>query len=151
MKKLVLTLALGFGMSAAVFAQDNVPERVKSSFNTSYAQASNVEWKSKDDSYHAKFEMNGNKHWIKYNADGTVEKHGREIEVNELPQAVRSAINQQYADRTIEKAKTVEKDGETRYMAKLEGDDEDLKVVFNADGSVEKEKDKDKDKSKSRY
>jgi hypothetical protein len=45
----------------------------------------------------------------------------------------------------------VEKDGVTRYMAKLDGDDDDLKVVFNADGSVEKEKEKDKDKSKRNY
>jgi hypothetical protein len=148
MKKFVLTLALGFGMSTAVFAQDNVPERVKTSFNNAYAQASDVEWKAKDDSYHAKFEMNGTKHWIMYNADGTIEKQGREIETTELPQAVTNAINQQYANRTIEKAKTVEKDGKTMYMAKLEGDDEDLKVVFNADGSVVKEKDKDKDKKR---
>ena len=136
-------------MSTAVFAQDNVPERVKTSFNSSYAQASNVEWKAKDDTYSAKFEMNGDKHWIKYNADGTIKKQGREIEVNELPQAVRTAISQQYANRTIEKAKTVEKDGQTKYMAKLDGDDEDLKVVFNADGSVEKEMDKDKNKRKN--
>lgn len=149
MKKFVLTLALGFGMSAAVFAQDNVPERVKSTFNSSYAQASDVEWKNKDGAYHAKFEMNGDKHWVVYEGDGSVEKQGREIEVNQLPQAVRSTISQQYANRTIEKAKTVEKDGVTRYMAKLDGDDEDLKVVFNADGSVEKEKDKDKDKRKN--
>ncbi|PVY39693.1 PepSY-like domain-containing protein [Pontibacter virosus] len=151
MKKLVLALALGFGMSTAVFAQDNVPEQVKTNFNNSYAQASDVEWEAKDDTYYAKFEMNGNKHWIKFNADGTVKKQGREIEVSELPQAVRNAISQQYANRTIEKAKTVEKDGQTRYMAKLDGDDEDLKVVFNADGSVEKEMDKDKDKNKRKY
>jgi hypothetical protein len=149
MKKLVLTLALGFGMSTAVFAQDNVPQHVKNSFNNTYAQANDVEWKAKDDSYHAKFEMNGNKHWIMYNEDGSIEKQGREISTAELPQGVTRAINQQYANRTIEKAKTVEKDGKTMYMAKLEGDDEDLKVVFNADGSVVKEKDKDRDKRRN--
>lgn len=149
MRKLVLTLALGFGISTAVFAQDDVPAQVKSSFESTYAQASDVEWKAKDDSYHAKFDMNNTEHYVEYNADGTIEKRGRKIEVTELPAAVQTAINQQYANRTIEKAKAMEKDGKTMYMAKLEGDDEDLKVVFNADGTVVKEKDKDKSKKKN--
>ncbi|MDX5420242.1 MAG: PepSY-like domain-containing protein [Hymenobacteraceae bacterium] len=151
MKKLVLTLALGFGMSTALIAQDNVPEQVKSNFSSAYAQATDVEWKQKDDGYWAKFEMNGTDHWVMYNADGTVKKKGHEIAVAELPQAVTAAINKQYANRTIEEAGVVEKDGKTMYKAKLEGDDEDLKVYFNADGTVVKEKDKYKDKKKSGY
>jgi uncharacterized membrane protein YkoI len=146
MKKLVLTLALGVGMSTALFAQDNVPEQVKSTFNSSYAQATDVEWKEKNGSYYAQFELNNTDHYVVYSADGTVEKSGHEIPVSELPQAVRDAISQQYAGRTIEEAKTVEKDGKTMYKAKLDGDGEDLKVVFNADGTVMQEKDKDKKK-----
>ncbi len=145
MKKLVFILALGFGVHAGAFAQDDVPANIKSSFSSSYAQATDVEWDQKDDSYHAKFEMNNTDHYVVYKQDGTVEKKGREISPSELPAAVRTAINQQYANRTIEKAGTVEKDGKTMYKAKLDGDDEDLKVIFNADGSVVKEKEK-KDK-----
>ncbi|OKL38696.1 hypothetical protein [Pontibacter flavimaris] len=59
---------------------------------------------------------------------------------------MRDAISQQYAGRTIEEAKTVEKDGKTMYKTKLDGDGEVLKVNFNADGTVVKEKDKDKKK-----
>ncbi|TXK52662.1 hypothetical protein FVR03_00980 [Pontibacter qinzhouensis] len=142
MKKLVFIMALGFGISTAAIAQNDVPEQIKSSFSNSYSQATDVEWDQKDDSYHAKFEVNNQEHYAVYNEDGTLEKKGREIAPSELPQAVRTAIDQQYANRTIEKAGTVEKDGKTMYKAKLDGDDEDLKVIFNADGTVVKEKEK---------
>lgn len=130
-------------MSTALFAQDNVPEQVRNSFNSSFTQATDVEWKEKDDSYYAKFEMNNTEQYVEYNPDGTMEERGREIPVAQLPLPVTNAISQQYANRTIEKAKMVEKDGQTMYKVKLEGDDEDLKVAFDGDGTVVKEKEKD--------
>lgn len=149
MKKVVLLLALGFGISTVTLAQDNVPQQVKSKFESSYAQATDVEWKQKDDGYWVKFEMNNTEHYVAYDANGNVKKHGQEIPVSELPQAVRDAINKQYPNREIEEAGTVEKDGKTMYKAKLEGEPEDLKVIFNADGSVVKEKDKGDKKHKN--
>lgn len=146
----MLTLALGFGMSVAVFAQDDVPAVVKSDFESTFSNATNVEWKAKDGSYYAMFEMENHKHYVEYNADGSIEKTGREIEVTELPKPVMDAMNQQYADLPIEKVKTIEKDGKTMYMAKFKGGEEDMKVIFNADGSIVKEKEKDKYKNKEK-
>ena len=140
MKKSMLILAVVFGISTSVFAQTNVPERVQNSFKKDYANAKGVEWKEKDGMYQAKFEENNTMHWVDYNADGTVKMKGHEIPVTDLPAAVSSAIEKAHPNHTIDKASVVEENGHMMYSARLNGEDEDMKMMYNADGTVAKAK-----------
>lgn len=140
MKKTMFMLAIFFGISSTVFAQTNVPERVKNNFEKEYANAKGVEWKEKNGMYQARFEENNTMHWVDYNADGTVKMKGHEIPVNELPKAVSNAIEKAHPNHTIDKASVVEENGHTMYAARLNGEREDMKMMYNADGTVAKGK-----------
>lgn len=62
-----------------------------------------------------------------------------EIGVSELPEMVRNAIASSYAEYTIDEDKVERLDfvsGELRYAVELESDDDDLEIIFNADGSL---------------
>ncbi|MEL6659663.1 MAG: PepSY-like domain-containing protein [Bacteroidota bacterium] len=74
-----------------------------------------------------------------FNLDWEFQFTQTEISANELPDAVLSTIAMNYADFEIDEDKVERQewaDGVLRFSLELESADEDLEIIFNADGSL---------------
>jgi hypothetical protein len=144
MKKLLFATLLTTGLVLGASAQDDIKEKdvpspVQTSFKSEFPNAKDVEWKLKDGTYKVKFEVGSVDQIASFDASGKRLSKGIKIRISELPAAISSAVKTAYADRTIDEAYTLEKDGATQYMVKLNGSPE-TKLVYSADGQLVKEK-----------
>ena len=151
MKKAILAFLLVSGLTLGVRAQDekkkeissqDVPEEVMKSFNSTFANATDVEWKKKNNEYKVSFDMNGIEHHAMFNSSGTVTSQGHEISESDLPAAVATALKKDYPNHRIDEVHTMIKDGDNTYKVSLDGSP-DKKVIYSPDGKMIKEKKKD--------
>ena len=116
----------------------DVPQAVKSAFESQFAGASDVEWKSKNGSYKAKFEQNDVDHFAEFSNSGELVLHGTEIQESEIPAAISDAIKNNYSGNKIDDVYRVEKKGQVKYMVKLENNNK--KLVYDEQGKILKDK-----------
>jgi hypothetical protein len=144
MKKKLLTLLLISGFALSVSAQEkvrekDVPAAIQTSFKNDYPNAGDADWKIKDGHYKAEFRVNGTRQIASYDASGKMLSKGIEIKENELPAPVKSAVQSDYAARSIDDVYKVDKDGTICYLVKLNGSPE-TKIFYSADGKIIKDK-----------
>ncbi|MDT7827512.1 PepSY-like domain-containing protein [Pricia sp. S334] len=140
MKNLSVALIALLG-TAAVSAQDlnpaDVPQDLRDTFEQAHPNASDVEWEREGDSYKVEFEVDYQDQEVWYSADGQTNKMEKDIKEDELPQAISSAISDKYADYKVDSIEMTEENGKTTYEVELEkGWDDEINVVFDADGKV---------------
>lgn len=119
--------------------EKDVPEAVRSAFQSQFANASDVDWKMMKGKYKAKFEMGDVDHMAEFTSTGELVSKGMEIDKNEVPTLVSDAVKTGYAGKNIDEVYRVEKGGSTYYMVKLDGDP-DKKLMYDAQGKLVKEK-----------
>lgn len=140
MKKLQIAIIALMG-TAAVSAQDmnpaDIPSDLTSAFEQAHPDAQDVEWEMEGDAYKVEFEINDEDREIWYSADGTTNKLEKDLREDELPEAISSAISNKYADYKIDSVEMTEENGKATYEVELEkGWDDEIDVVFDADGEV---------------
>ena len=126
---------------ATVSAQDmdpnDVPADLKTAFERSNPEATDVEWEMEGDSYKVEFEIDREDREIWYAADGKTAKTEREITEKDLPQTIKSVIADRYAGYKVDSIEMTEEGGSATYEVELEkGWDDEKQVVFDADGKV---------------
>src|SRR5680860_1214656 len=126
---------------ATVSAQDmnpkDVPTDLKTAFEQSYPNATDVEWEMEGDSDKVECEIDREDGEIWYAADGKTAKTEREITEKDLPRNIRSAISDRYAGYKVDSIEMTEEGGSATYEVELEkGWDDEKQVVFDADGKV---------------
>jgi len=146
MKKLLLVTFLGFFTAVGLKAQDNdklkdkdVPQAVRTAFDNQFDNTMLVDWKAKDGKYKAMFTKDMKKHFAEFNSSGELISKGEKINRDELPTPVADAVKTSYSGSNIDEVYRVEKDGQTKFLVKLEGNPK-KKVVYDAQGKVVKEK-----------
>lgn len=146
MKKLLLIIALGLFTAFEVNAQDkdkvkdkDVPQAVRTAFDNQFDNAMLVDWKVKDGKYKAMFTKDMKKHFAEFSSSGELIAKGEKIDKDELPTPVADAVKTSFSDSNIDEVYRVEKDGQTKYMVKLDGNPK-KKIVYDAQGKVVKEK-----------
>lgn len=147
MKRTIMAFLLMVGLTLGVKAQDkkmkidkkDVPQAVMDSFNSTFANAKDVEWKKKGSDYKVSFEMNDTDHYAMLNSSGTVVSQGQEIPESQLPTEISNAIKKDHPNHRIDDVYTVVKDGTTSYKITLDGSP-DLKVMYASDGTMIKDK-----------
>ncbi len=141
MKKILFALLLSAGLMRGASAQEtkasDVPAAVKTNFKTAFPNAKDVDWKTKEGKYKAKFEVDGTDYMASYGADGKILSKGLKIRRSELPTPVTDAVKN--SGKTIDNVYRIDKNGSTYYLVKLEGD-QDTKVIYTPDGQIAKEK-----------
>jgi hypothetical protein len=149
MKKIAMAFLLVAGAALGAAAQNTgskgieiksseVPRAVMSSFNSSFSNARDADWKKKDDGYMVSFEVNNVDHHAKLDASGKVIMKGNEIRMAELPAAIKASIGKDYPRYRIEDIYTMVEGETTTYKVELDGA-EDRKVVYSADGQMLKD------------
>jgi len=141
MKTLKIT-AIALFATAMMNAQDlrmkEVPSNLKSNFQKTYNNATDVEWEKDNLNYKVEFDVNDMEHEIWYNTQGEVLKSEMEITDKELPNAISKTIKTKYSDYKIDSIEVTERNGEKTYEVELEKNwwSNEMNVVFDANGKI---------------
>lgn len=80
----------------------DVPSIVLNSFQTEFSKAADVEWEENAGNYEVEFEIENTDYTVLLNADGDLLKWKQEMMSGELPEAVVSRLETEYADKKID-------------------------------------------------
>jgi uncharacterized membrane protein YkoI len=127
---------------AQVIQQAQVPPSVVNAVKAKFPNATAIEWKLKDDEYRAEFKIDKRGHDVWLNKGGGIKKVKQDISKNDLPAPVKQKLETDFKSYTIDDADKIEKDGKTYYQVKLKAAAQERKVLFTADGQIEKDKEK---------
>ena len=119
--------------------EKDVPQNVKGAFNTTFANASEVEWNLYEGKYKAKFNQNGQSQLAEFSSSGELISKGTEISKDQLPAPITDALRTSYANKEIDKAYKIEKGNETYYKVKFAGEPNKA-IMYSADGKLINEK-----------
>ncbi|SFG76831.1 PepSY-like domain-containing protein [Pontibacter chinhatensis] len=138
MKKILVGFAFVGASVIAAQAQDvaakDVPQAVSAALTQKYANATDLEWEKHGENYEADFDVDRIDHAAMIDPSGKILMTRRDIMKKDLPEAITTAIAQQYKDMRLDDMEQVEKDGKTYYQVELDQKGQDKKVVFSADG-----------------
>lgn len=148
--KYAVLLTISVTMLSCTQSGDQVPEKVKNAFTQKFPKAKKVEWEMEDEQeWEAEFKMDGKDYSANFSVAGEWMETEYAIESTELPTAVITALNENYADYEIEKAELAETKEGTSYELELEVGDEEFEVTITATGqikSTQKESEEEDDK-----
>ncbi len=121
----------------------DAPEAVKAAFKMAYPGASKVEWEMEDGMYEAEWEENKIETSVLYKADGTLMQTETEINVAQLPQAIKDYVSTNLKGQKIkEAAKILDADGTITFEAEVGGVD----YIFDTSGKLlKKEEEEEQD------
>lgn len=147
MRKLMFALAMLFGTTVALYAQDTTQTQDPSEQYRTEEQTQDPAEQSQDPAQQdpAQEQQQPQEGDDAMNQDDQ-DKDLKPVSVSELPEAVRSQLaSQDYSGYAVTEAFVKEKDGETCYKVKLSNGTETKKVEFDAEGNVIENKEKDQD------
>jgi hypothetical protein len=135
------TIAFIFLLSACEqkIRTEDVPEKVKSKFETLYPAPENVQWNKEIKNYKAYFTNSGNNMAVLFDKKGHVKETEMEINEKELPETVKKTINSQYPDARLISFSRVDSPDLREYKVKMHIKTEDYKVFFSQDGELIKQ------------
>ncbi len=140
MKKILVLSALLVNTVMTSCAQDissqQVPSVVMNAFSTTYPKATDIEWEQNVNVYKVDFDLSFQDHELLIDSTGKVIRHKQDINASELPAPVKDTIAKRYKGYRIDDADKIEQEGKVYYKVELEQKENELKLVFNPDGSV---------------
>ena len=114
---------------------EDVPATVREALMSSFPNATGIDWEKKGEDYEADFDVDIVDYSAMINSSGTVIKHKYDIAATELPEAIRTAIGQNYADHKIDGPEVLVQNGDTLYQVELDhSTSKDEKLVFSSNG-----------------
>lgn len=135
--KIFTLLFLGsFAMNAQDLTKDAVPNEVMTAFESEYSNASDVEWEKTMDYFNVEFDLNRIDHEVWYTAAGEMVKLEKEVKKSDLPAAIKTELENEYAGFRVEDAELQKEDGVTTYRVELENGNQEKNVTFNDSGKV---------------
>jgi len=134
MKKIILIACVGsFSlMSCAQKNNDKIPATVKSAFAKKYPAVKKARWDVEDKNFEVSFEENEVDISILYDAQGNEKEVEKEINMKDLPQAIKDYIAKNYIGVKIqETAKITDDKGVSTYEVEIKGKD----LLFDLNGN----------------
>jgi hypothetical protein len=139
---------IGYAAEAQKLKNTDVPDAVKKAFATKFPGVKEVEWSKEGSSeFEAEFEIKKVEQSANFDATGKWLATEKEIKLADLPQAVRTAIDKDFAGFKIKEVETMETpDHALLYEVGLKKDKTGYEVQYSANGTVVKKESKpDKD------
>lgn len=132
---LPLVLFLFVGLSAC--SQNRVPDAVRTAFNKKFPTVQKADWgREGKTEWEAEFTMNGKDMSANFDLDGHWKETETTLSINELPEKVRTALQQQFSDFNIKEAAYTETESANVYEVIIKKGRERLEITFNTDGKV---------------
>jgi len=147
MKKVTILFALVIMVfSQACATTGTPPSKVKSAFAKKFPTAKKVKWdKENDTEWEAEFKMNGKEYSANFINDGTWKETEFEIKKSEIPTAVKTTLDKEFAGYKIEEVEVSETVNGKVYEFALEKGEEELEIAISPNGKVTKKKVKSQD------
>ena len=135
MKSIIIAAALVLVAFTNSFAADvKVSPSVLRTFQTTFSNASEVQWTTVDVLYRAEFIVEGEKAIAFFSMEnGSLVATSRYITVQDLPGVLRSSLKARAADASIVEVFEVHSNGAVNYYATIKQDDK--KIVVKADST----------------
>jgi hypothetical protein len=137
MKRIITILSLVLTVSLSSFASgdEKVSPVVLESFKSSFKDATEVEWKAKENFYQAQFAMNGQYINAYYDCDGKLMAMTRNISTTQLPIGLQTTLRSEADGYWISDLFEVSNEEGTSYYVTLEN--ADSKVILKSSGNNE--------------
>lgn len=113
---------------------EKVPVAVRQTLLTTFPTAAYIEWERKGKEYEADFAVTATEHSALFNSTGSLLQHKRNIPAADLPEKIKTAIQEHYAGYQVDDAEEFVKNEVKLYQVELKNDRRETKVVFSADG-----------------
>lgn len=143
---LVFTLVAIFTLNACSQDAKEVPAAVKTAFSQKFPDASKVKWSMENKTeWEAEFKMNGKEYSANFDTDGNWMETEYEVGMEDLPEAVRSTLKNEFVGYEIEEmeiSQTV--DGEL-YEFEIEKDGKEMEIAIDQSGKVVKKEQEEED------
>lgn len=140
MKEKIVGFLVVAGLLTACSNQEisssKVPSVVLNAVSEQYPAKDNIEWKKLGALYEADIDLNDSMDvTVQVNEEGQVMMQKQDITTAELPAAILSAVQAQYAGYTVDEVEKLTKGSTVYYQMELEASGKkDKKIVFTADG-----------------
>ncbi len=124
MKKIFLTTMIAAFVSAQLFAADvaKVSYRVLASFESQFADATDVSWTVTDQYSKAKFTIEGEKVEAFFNSSGDIIGTSRKTDLKRLPLNAIQKIKKNYGKYKVTETIEFEFNGDRKYFVSVEND-----------------------------
>jgi hypothetical protein len=145
MKKLLL-ISFCLALFATTGWSQNVPVSVKATFESLYPGAQSVKWEKDGYYYEAEFTLDGDEMEAVFDATGGFIESEMEINVDELPAAVRNSLSENFGDWDVEEADMIKTaDGEKVFEVELENGRKTIEIRMDENGNKIGQEDEDDD------
>ena len=149
MKTLIISMSLLIALSIYSCKQESIPEKVATTFNHRYSNASNVDWDVEENGeWEAEFEVDEKEMSATFGQNGQWLETETEIEVSQLPEAVTLSLKNNFKGYEIEEAEYLESPEYKGYELELEGKDGDITVLIGMDGKILKQASEEENEDK---
>jgi len=140
MKNLILVIAASAFISLSVSAQKNVPVPVKTAFSQKFVKASDVKWgKEGKTAWEAEFKLDGKSYSANFDSKGFWLETEYSITTSEIPAAVKTTINKEYALYKIKGTDVSETPKGKVYEVTFLKGVKSMELVFDLNGKIVKE------------
>lgn len=148
MKMLLPTLAMAICILMACSQPGekvNVPEAVKTKFNSIYPNAGTTDWEMEDGKYEATFKVENTETSVLLSAEGNVLQTETEMDITLLPQSIKDYVSTQLAGKEISSAaKIVDANGKISFEAEVDKTD----YLFDENGQYASKEDPENEEDK---
>ncbi len=141
MKNLFLVIAAAAILSLNACGQTgkDVPANIKTAFSEKFSNATNVKWSSESKKeWEAEFKIGGKSYSANFDINATWMETEYEISTNEIPVAVKTTIDKEFAGYKIEKSEISETADGKIYEFLLKKDGEKTEAAIDMNGKVVK-------------
>ena len=140
MKNLILGIAVSALISMSACAQKDVPVAVKTTFSQKFAKATEVKWdKENKTEWEAEFKLDGKEYSANFDLKGIWLETEYKITANEIPAAVKTTIDKDYAGYIMKESEISETTKGKVVEVKLTKGIKDEEICFDVNGKVIKE------------
>jgi hypothetical protein len=136
MKKLLLFVAVVFvaiQVEAQAVKKGDVPDIVVQNLESWYPGVSKVKWEMNDGMYVASFLISKMENEVVISSDGEFSSSEAEINLDQLPEAVRNYLSEHFPDMTFEE---IEMEMDARGLVKYSVEAGNMEYEFSADGKL---------------
>ncbi len=141
MKNLLLSVAVFaiFSLSACGQTSKEVPSGVQSSFSQKFPNTTKVKWdKENEKEWEAEFKMDGKEYSANFDVSGAWMETEYEISLDEIPAAVKTSLDNEFAGYKIEASEISQTSEGTLYEFELKKDGEEMEAAIDMNGMVQK-------------
>lgn len=114
-----------------------VPENVKSSFNSKFPNATEIKWEQEHkNEWEAEFKVNGVDYSANFNSEGEWKETEHEVKIDQLPKAAQTTLSTEFASYKVIEAEVIETPKFKGFEIKLKNSNSVIEVVMDENGKV---------------